>query len=273
MLPNPLFWKVHMYGIMIAVGVLAAFLVLYGYGKKLKINSKLLDFVYYDAIVSIVLGFGCAALTQAFYDYLEHPENGFHLSGGITFMGGMVGGTALFFLFYALFRKFRQGTHFSDVLSLIPCCILVAHGFGRIGCFFAGCCYGKETDFFLAVKFPNLPNPVHPTQLYEAAFLFVMFGVCSVLLLRYHYRHNMSLYMVSYGIFRFLIEFLRGDDRGKFLGVLSPSQFWSILTVIGGVVLYSVMRRVYAKRDAEKAQEEANAESQATENASPAENG
>ena len=64
-----------MYGIMIAVGVLAAFLVLYGYGKKLKINSKLLDFVYYDAIVSIVLGFGCAALTQAFYDYLEHPEN------------------------------------------------------------------------------------------------------------------------------------------------------------------------------------------------------
>ena len=102
MLPNPLFWKVHMYGIMIAVGVLAAFLVLYGYGKKLKINSKLLDFVYYDAIVSIVLGFGCAALTQAFYDYLEHPENGFHLSGGITFMGGMVGGTALFFLFYAL---------------------------------------------------------------------------------------------------------------------------------------------------------------------------
>ena len=45
MLPNPLFWKVHMYGIMIAVGVLAAFLVLYGYGKKLKINSKLLDFV------------------------------------------------------------------------------------------------------------------------------------------------------------------------------------------------------------------------------------
>ena len=155
MLPNPLFWKVHMYGIMIAVGVLAAFLVLYGYGKKLKINSKLLDFVYYDAIVSIVLGFGCAALTQAFYDYLEHPENGFHLSGGITFMGGMVGGTALFFLFYALFRKFRQGTHFSDVLSLIPCCILVAHGFGRIGCFFAA----KRRISSLPSSSPIFPTP------------------------------------------------------------------------------------------------------------------
>lgn len=272
MLPDPLFLNVHMYGIMIAVGILFAFLVLFRYSKVLGLPGKLTDLVYYDGIVSILLGFGAAALFQATYNYIEHPENGFHLGDGITFLGGIIGGTVVYLVIWIIFRKKVPGSLF-DIMPVIPCMITIGHAFGRIGCFFAGCCYGKETDFFLAVKFPNLPNPVHPTQLYEAAFLFVMFGVCSVLLLRYHYRHNMSLYMVSYGIFRFLIEFLRGDDRGKFLGVLSPSQFWSILTVIGGVVLYFVMRRVYAKRDAEKAQEEANAESQATENASPAENG
>lgn len=251
MLPNALFWNIHMYGIMIAVGLLAAFLILYTYGKKLKITPRLLDFVYYDAIVSIILGFGCAAVMQAFYNYLDDPSQGFRLGSGITFMGGMVGGTLLFFLFWRLFRKFRGGAHFSEVISLIPCCILIAHGFGRIGCFFAGCCYGKETDFFLAVKFPNLPAPVHPTQLYEAAFLFLMFAVCTFLLFRFRFRHNMSLYLISYGIFRFLIEFLRGDPRGKLFGSISPSQFWSVLIVIFGVALIFIMKRVFAYRDAQ----------------------
>ena len=128
--------------------------------------------------------------------------------------------------------------------------MLIGHSLGRVGCFFAGCCYGKETDSCLGVKFPNLPHPVYPTQLYEAAFLLILFAVCSYLLLRRKFRHNMTVYLIGYGIFRFLIEFIRGDDRGKLFGLLSPSQFWSLGMVILGVLLYFGMERVWRREAA-----------------------
>ena len=264
MLPNPIIkigsLSIYMYGVMIAVGILACFAVLYGYSKILKISPKLTDFVFYNAIAAIAVGFGAAALWQALYNYIQNPAAGFHIGQGITFIGGLLGGAGCFLIvyfvvFYAIpkSREYYSRVRLIDILSLTPCCILIAHAFGRIGCFFAGCCYGKPTDSFLGVKFPSLSVPVHPTQLYEAAFLFIMFGVCSYLLLKKHYQHNMSLYLVSYGIFRFLIEYLRGDPRGSFLGVLSPSQFWSVFMVIGGVLLYIFGRKLLAKRESELA--------------------
>lgn len=254
MLPGALFsigpFSVHMYGVMIAIGLLACFLVLWYYSKKKNIDPSFVDFVFYDGIAAIVLGFGGGMLFQAFYNYLEHPENGFRFGSGMTFIGGLIAGAAVFLIGYFAFRKKLKGL-LVDILSILPCCILVAHGFGRIGCFFAGCCYGVETDSFLGVKFPGLPNPVHPTQLYEAAFLFIMFGICSYLVLKKDFQYNLPLYLASYGVFRFLIEFLRGDDRGAFVGVLSPSQFWSIGMILMAVAVYFGLRYFLGKRKEE----------------------
>lgn len=246
MLPNPLFLNVHMYGIMIAIGLLCCFGVLTYFCKRKGIEEKFSDFLFYNSLVAIILGFGSGVLFQAVYAYIENPEAGFNLSAGMTFIGGLIGGVISFLIGYFIFRK-RYTNRLYQVISVIPCSILIAHAFGRIGCFFAGCCYGKETDSFLGVKFPNLPNPVHPTQLYEAAFLFIMFGICIYLLLKKDFKHNMSLYLISYGIFRFLIEYLRGDDRGQLVGFISPSQFWSILMVIIGIALIFVMRYIEKK--------------------------
>ncbi len=238
MWPYPLIGDfLYLYGIMIAVGVVAAFAVLFLYAKKFKIQDKFTDFVFYNAIASIVIGFLSAALFQAFYNWLENPEAGFKIGQGITFIGGLIGGAACFLIIYFIFRK-RYESKLTDVLSIVPCAILIAHGFGRIGCFFAGCCYGKETDCFLGVKFPNLPEKVHPTMLYEAAFLFIMFAVCTFLLFKFKFKHNMSIYLISYGIFRFAIEYLRGDPRGSFIPGVSPSQFWSIGMVLLGIGLW-----------------------------------
>lgn len=247
MLPDPLFLNVHMYGVMIGLGLLACFLVLFYFFKKKGIEPKFTDFVFYNAIASIAVGFGAAALFQAFYNYLENPAEGFKLSGGITFIGGLIGGAACFLIVYFIFRK-KYKSSLTDILSIVPCCILIAHAFGRIGCFFAGCCHGVETDSFLGVKFPGLPNPVHPTQLYEAAFLFILFGICAYLVLKKDFKHNMSVYLIAYGVFRFLIEYIRGDDRGAFLTSLSPSQFWSIVMIIGGVVLFICFERILKAR-------------------------
>ena len=247
MLPNPIFWNIHMYGVMIAVGVLCCFLSLFYLTKKLKVDQRFTDFIYYNGIASIALGFGSATLFQSFYNYLANPEAGFKL-GGMTFIGGLIGGVATFLIVYAFFWK-KYDTTLFDVLSIIPCPILIAHAFGRIGCFCAGCCYGKETDSIFGIKFPGMSTPVHPTMLYEAIFLFFLFAVCSFLLLKWNFKHNLSVYLIAYGIFRFLIEFIRDDDRGAFIGSLTPSQFWSLLMVIFGIGLIFLMNYILKKNN------------------------
>lgn len=266
MLPDKILGIFYMYGLMIAVGILACFGILFHYGKKKKIESAFIDFVFYNAIVAIVLGFGAAALFQATYNYIENPSAGFDLGGGITFIGGLIGGIISFVAGYFIFRK-RFKTRLVDIISFLPCCILIAHAFGRIGCFFAGCCYGKPTDCFLGVQFPGMSQKVHPTQLYEAVFLFALFAICYILVWKKDFKHNLSLYLIVYGIFRFLIEFLRDDDRGQLFAGISPSQFWSILMVVGGVAVYFLLNWARKKRAAELASGEKTDEEKTQENA------
>ena len=252
MLPDTILGFFHMYGLMIAVGIIACFGVLFQFGKKRKIEERFIDFIFYNAIVAIILGFGSAALFQATYNYIENPSAGFNFEGGLTFIGGLIGGIVSVLVGYAIFRP-RYKARLVDMISIAPCCILIAHAFGRVGCFFAGCCYGKPTDSFLGVQFPGMSQKVHPTQLYEAIFLFALFTLCYLLYWKKNFKHNLSLYLVVYGIFRFCIEYLRGDDRGQLIGMISPSQFWSILMVVGGVAVYFLLEWLFKKRDAELA--------------------
>ncbi len=253
MLPNPIFLNVHMYGVMIAVGLLAAFLVFFYFTKRKNIEDKFVDFVFYNAIVSIIIGFGSAAVFQATYNYIEDPSQGFNLGSGITFIGGLIGGAACFLIIYFIFRK-KYKSKLTDVISIIPCSILVGHAFGRIGCFFAGCCHGKPTDSIFGVQFPGFASKVYPTQLYESAFLFIMFAICSYLVLKKDFKHNLSVYFVFYGLFRFFIEYLRGDSRGQLVAGISPSQFWSLAMILIGVGLYVfyVVKQKKAKEDLPK---------------------
>ena len=252
MLPGKILGFFHMYGLMIAVGILACFGVLFQFGRKRKIHDSFTDFVFYNAIVAIALGFGSAALFQATYNYIENPSAGFNFDGGITFIGGLIGGVASFLLGYLIFRKRLKG-RLVDILPIAPCCIIIAHAFGRVGCFFAGCCYGKPTDSFLGVQFPGMSQKVHPTQLYEAIFLFALFALLYLLYWKKRFKHTMSLYLILYGIFRFCIEYLRGDHRGELFGAISPSQFWSILMVVMGVGLYFLLDWLFKRRFVELA--------------------
>ena len=268
MLPDsilPASWpiKIYMYGLMIAVGILCAFGTLYLYAKVKKVEPRFVDFIFYNGIASIVLGFGSAALFQATYNYIDDPERGFRLGSGMTFIGGLIGGVLVFLIGYFIFRR-RYNTRLYEVISALPCSILIAHAFGRIGCFFAGCCYGKPTDSFLGVQFPGHLQKVHPTQLYEAAFLFVLFAVCLWLVIKKDFKHNLSVYLISYGIFRFLIEYLRGDERGELVSIVSPSQFWSIFMVIAGIGVIFFMNYLL-KKENKPAQSEETPESAPTE--------
>ena len=134
---------VTLYGICIAIGVVVCIILLRLLGKKIKVNPKFLEYTEMLAYISIIVGFLGAALWQAFYNFLSNPSDGFHPSlDNITFIGGLIFGVGTFIIIYNIQRKKLTG-RITDILPIAPCCITVAHGFGRIGCNFAGCCYGK----------------------------------------------------------------------------------------------------------------------------------
>ena len=127
-------------------------------------------------------------------------------------------------------------------LRFIPPSITIAHAFGRIGCFFAGCCYGLETNAWYGIKFATTTTKVIPPNYLKLSFFFILSAVMIVLYFVYKFKYNFTVYLIGYGVWRFLIEYLRADDRGGFVPGLSPSQFWSLVMIVGGVVFFFVYR-------------------------------
>ena len=136
--------------------------------------------------------------------------------------------------------------------------VALAQGLGRLGCFFAGCCYGRETDAWYGITFRNskfAPNNVKlvPTQLISSAGDFL---ICGILLL-YAKRNPVngrvaSAYLILYGFGRFGVEFLRNDYRGN-IGWMSTSQLISVVIVAIGVALYLILPKFLEREEAEDA--------------------
>ena len=154
MLPEPLFLNIHMYGIMIAIGILFAYFILFFLTKKKQIDTQFANFIFYSSLISFAVGIFSAAVFQATYNFIENPDMGFHLDGGLTFIGGLIGGTLCFLTIYLFFRK-KYTTRLYRVTSILPCCILIAHAFGRIGCFLQVAVTEKKLTAFLEYSFHN----------------------------------------------------------------------------------------------------------------------
>ena len=161
-----------------------------------------------------------------------------YLSGGFVFYGGLLGGLAGAWLFC----KQRRTSFAALGRDLVPALPLF-HAFGRVGCFLAGCCYGIPAPVgWLGVTFPasavEAPSgvPLLPVQLYEAAGCVLLFLLLDHLVKRgWPGDCLLAVYLALYAVFRFLLEFLRGDAVRGFLGPLSTSQVISLVVV--GVVL------------------------------------
>ena len=282
MAPNALFEVfgngVTLYGICIAVGILACILVLYAYTKKKGVPADVQDYVFFIAIAAIAVGFLCAKVFQAFYNWIEDGFKNFDFyNAGITVMGGLIGGAAMFLILYFslgnfVFKGKKAGWHkkyFNDIFLIAPICITIAHAFGRIGCLMAGCCHGAylgDTYKFGGIKMygtityssgstRHLWGYFVPTQLYEALFLFALFAVLSVL---YFKRSNilMAIYLIAYAVWRMFIEFFRTDARGAMILGLAPSQWQSIIFVLLGVgilVFYKLKKIPFVLPDEETA--------------------
>lgn len=252
-----LFLDFKLYDLCLLLAVISALVVARVYADKLRISPRLQTFGILLAVVAVVAGYASAVLFQAVYDYTAHPESGFVINRntGATFYGGLIGGAAVFLIVYFTLGKKLCGEEaisaFEKVLGIAACSIAIAHGIGRIGCFLGGCCYGRVTDSPIGVYFPHLGAKIVPVQLFEAIFLFLLFALLTVLLFKTRVN-GIAVYMLLYGVFRFIIEFFRDDDRGaSIIPGLSPSQVWSVVLVIAGAALlaYTLWRTYFRKRE------------------------
>lgn len=230
---------IHGYGLMIGIGILAAF---YMADKRAKAKGLDPDVIFNMGFVSAILGFVSAKL---FYVILEIPsiiKSGNiwpALSGnGFIVYGGIIGGV-LTAMGYARIKK----VPFLKYFDLAAPSIAIAQAFGRIGCLLAGCCYGRETDLPIGIIFSDsdfAPNHVRllPTQIMSSLGNFVI----TLVLIWYARKERQAgrvggLYILLYAVGRFVMEFFRNDYRGS-LGPLSTSQVIAILMLIPGVVLF-----------------------------------
>jgi len=236
---------IYTYGFCIAMGALLGFLYMYRQGKKqYGITFDQSNNLFILLVVAGVVG---GKLFMIFEDpslYLSQPKKLFSGSG-FVFYGSLLT-TIPVMLWY--FKKIKVPVlGMLDVMAAVTC---IVHGFGRIGCFMAGCCYGLPTDGFLSVVFTSpvcqaepLNTPLYPTQLFEATFIFSLLILLFVLNKKKQFDGQLFLiYLMVYAAGRAILELFRGDTERGFLinKVLSNSQFISILVI--SVALYFYLR-------------------------------
>ena len=265
--PDPIFTifgrGVYLYGVCIAVGIILCFLFLVLTMRYKKFNEASSDAIIFIGIFGTGFGFLSAMVFQGFYNWIAGGE--FNL-GSMTFLGGLIGGTLGFLAVWNIYvylikprtkikwLNSEMNAGLCDALPFIPIGITIAHAFGRFGCFWAGCCYGMETDAWYGL--PCAGNYevsgfiCIPTQLFEMVFLLALATAMAVLYFRFNFKYNCSVYAIAYGIWRFFIEFIRGDERGELFpgSVLSPSQIWSIAMVLLGVGYIFLQMYIFNKR-------------------------
>lgn len=242
MFPKLLF--IDSYAVMIFLGLVAAFALLEGYAAYIKANRLKLSYIELSAAISILIGFVGALLFENLYEFIKYGSE-YSWTNSMTFFGGLITGVACFALLYAFWlRKGSKGT-LASMLPIAPACLAAAHGFGRIGCFLAGCCYGTPTSSWIGVTFPGVDGAVVPTNLIEAIFLLLLSAALAIVAFKRKSPITVPIYMVCYGAFRFVIEFYRGDERGSLIPGISPSQLWAILLLaIGAGLLISYIVRI-----------------------------
>lgn len=251
MFPEVNFLGLELYDWMIVVGIIAAMVFFRLFYKKAGLSDKVFNFALIVAIPSIVVGYVFAILFQSWFSYLQTGK--FVWGVGATFYGGLIGAVAIYLALYFgvghfLFKDKAHIAQFNRVLSLTVPCIVVAHGFGRIGCLFAGCCYGAPHASGINMWVNGQWQRRIPVQLFEAIFLFLLFAGLIVLVVKTKFEYTASVYLIAYGIWRFGIEYARDDERGASgISFLSPSQLTAILLIVAGVALIFLYRYVFKK--------------------------
>ena len=234
---HPILFKIgpitiYTYGVLIAT---AFFLGLALAARQARVEGedpqKIMDLSFY-ILISAIVGSRLLYIVVEYKEYISNPLRIFKVwEGGLEFYGGFIMAMAVVIIYI---RKHEMNLW--KVGDILAPSVAIGQGVGRLGCFFAGCCYGRETDVPWAFIFkdPNTLAPMdvhlHPTQLYDSANGFIIFAI--LLILRKFKKFDGQLfwtYTLLYAVGRFIVEIFRGDERGFVIeSFLSTSQFIAI---------------------------------------------
>ena len=262
----------YSYGLMIAIGILAAFIVMERRAPRYGLDKDIGFTLGVFAVVGGVIGAKLLYILVELPNFLANPALWRNVGEGFVIYGGILGGLA-----GGLIGCRIKKQSFVKYFDLFIPSVALALGFGRLGCFFAGCCYGRQTDSSFCLVFPEgvgsmAPTgvPLIPTQLISSAANFLHFFILVWFARRSKKDGQVGgLYMILYSIGRFLIEGLRNDPRGS-VGPFSTSQFISLLIFVAGVLVMVIASRqkpraaVEAAGAGEATEENATVEEKAT---------
>jgi phosphatidylglycerol:prolipoprotein diacylglycerol transferase len=241
---------VYGYGLMIAIGVLTAYFNTERLAKKIGLDPNP---VFNIVIIGVFFGFVGAKLLYYITildEIIQNPRLLLNIGDGFVVYGGIIAGI-LAVMVYCKKAKLPFGRY----LDCAAPSIALGQGFGRLGCFLAGCCYGTAWDGPLSITFTHsayAPNNIalFPTQLVSSAFDFINFLVLCLL-----FRKNKTtgkigaFYLLFYSIGRFAVEFFRGDLIRGSVGSLSTSQFISLFVALAGIILLVWLPKRTQKND------------------------
>ena len=254
------------YAIMIALGILACFLLIL-FTRKKRGNIEGIQYVLMG-LVSAVSAFIMAHIVYGIAHFdkilfvIRRPDRVFEsinsfmfyfndIFGGMVFYGGLIGACLGAYIYM---RKAKLNVNkYSDTLA--PC-IPLFHAFGRMGCFLTGCCYGIESElgFTYHYSIVESANGVcrFPVQLLEASENILLCVLLTVLLCKCKKLEHGTLiwiYGLIYPVLRFSNEFLRGDNTERgFFGIFSTSQWISIIIFVLSAIVITV--KIFKKRSA-----------------------
>lgn len=228
---------VYSYGFMIAIGVAGALSYMFFQGKKdVGLTFDQANTLFLLIFIAAFVGGKVFLLLENPSLYVSEPRKLF-TGRGFVFYGSFLFAIPTMLWF---FRKHKLNTYkMLDVMAVVTC---IVHMFGRMGCFLAGCCYGKPTEGPLGITFTDeacqapLHTPLIPTQLLEAGFIFLVMIALLIIKSRFQkfYGQLFLLYLILYAIGRSVLEIFRGDVARGFIieGYLSHSQFIALLIVV-----------------------------------------
>lgn len=238
--------RVAMYGVMAALGTALAVLYLRRAEKRFPETAADAELVFIYGLLGMFVGAKLLSLLTVLPELrtdlplLTSDIGAFfrkYLYAGFVFYGGLYGILSAVWLYAKL-----TGCQFALLARAYLPIVPLIHGFGRLGCFCVGCCYGKPSER-LGIAFTHseiAPNgvPLLPVQLIEAALVFGLFFLLWQMSRRgMDGRRMLGWYLLVYSVGRFVLEFFRGDTYRGFIGILSVSQFIALLSILGGGLL------------------------------------
>ena len=228
--------SIPVYSFFSLLGMAASILLMtFKLRKKMLLNKYLPTIPV--ALIGLIIGAKIFAILSFIlsdlYTYGTIDFKSAILHSGIVYFGGLYGLLISFRI--SCLRVNRNFDEISDILGLA---IPLFHTFGRIGCFFAGCCYGCPWSGILGINYRIEPGGEFvrrfPTQLLESFLEFSVFIVMIIVDKKYKNKEHKSIltkYLIAYSLFRFFIEFFRGDMIRGVFGIISFSQIICIITI------------------------------------------